>query len=107
MVFIHLPSKIMMAAISYMPTLETSLFLYLGRGLFSQMDVPIRQSYTMTIVKPEEEARFQSLLNLPRSFTLTIGPSVAGYLMPFFDVSTPFLVAGVIKAVYDVFYGLP
>jgi len=102
MVFSHLPSNIMLAAIPYMPSLETSLFLYLGRGLLSQMDVPTRQSYTMAIVKPEERARFQSLLNLPRSFTLAIGPSIAGYLMQFIGISTPFLVAGVIKAVYDV-----
>ena len=102
MVFSHLPANIMMAAIPYMPTLGTSLFLYLGRSLLSQMDVPTRQSYTMAIVKPEERARFQSLLNLPRSITLAIGPSIAGYLMQFISLSTPFLLAGVIKAVYDV-----
>jgi MFS family permease len=102
MVFSHLPANIMMAAIPYMPTLGTSLFLYLGRSLLSQMDVPTRQSYTMAIVKPEERARFQSLLNLPRSVTLAIGPSIAGYLMQFIGLSTPFLVAGIIKAIYDV-----
>jgi MFS family permease len=56
----------------------------------------------MAIVKPEERARFQSLLNLPRSFTLAIGPSIAGYLMQFIGIGTPFLVAGAIKATYDV-----
>jgi MFS family permease len=102
MVYSHLPANIMMAGIPYMPTLETSLFLYLGRSLLSQMDVPTRDSYTMAIVKPEERARFQSLLNIPRSFTLAIGPSIAGYLMQFIGIGTPFLVAGVIKAAYDV-----
>jgi MFS family permease len=102
MVFSHLPANLMMAVIPYMPTLETSLFFYLGRSLLSQMDVPTRQSYTMAIVKPEERARFQSLLNLPRSFTLAIGPSIAGYLMQFIGLGTPFLVAGVIKVVYDM-----
>jgi MFS family permease len=102
MVYSHLPSNVMMAAIPYVPSLGSSLFLYLGRSLLSQMDVPTRDSYTMAIVKPEERARFQSLLNVPRSFTLAIGPSVAGYLMQFIGVSTPFFVAGVIKGVYDV-----
>jgi MFS family permease len=101
-VYSHLPSNVMMAAIPYVPSLGSSLFLYLGRSLLSQMDVPTRDSYTMAIVKPEERARFQSLLNVPRSFTLAIGPSVAGYLMQFIGVSTPFFVAGVIKGVYDV-----
>lgn len=102
MVFSHLPANLMMAVVPYMPSLETSLFFYLGRSLLSQMDVPTRASYTMAIVKPEERARFQSLLNLPRSITLAIGPSIAGYLMQFIGIGTPFLVAGAIKAVYDV-----
>jgi predicted MFS family arabinose efflux permease len=102
MVFSHLPSNIMMAMIPYMPSLETSLFFYLGRSLLSQMDVPTRQSYTMAIVKPEERARFQSLLNLPRSFILAFGPGMAGYIMQFIGLETPFLVAGVIKGLYDV-----
>jgi MFS family permease len=102
MVYSHLPANLMMAVVPYMPSLETSLFFYLGRSLLSQMDVPTRASYTMAIVKPEERARFQSLLNLPRSITLAIGPSIAGYLMQFIGIGTPFLVAGAIKATYDV-----
>ena len=102
MVFSHLPANMMMVAIPYMPTLETSLFFYLGRSLLSMMDVPTRQSYTMAIVKPEERSRFQALLNLPRSVTMAIGPSIAAYVMQFVGISMPFLIAGVIKSVYDI-----
>ncbi|MCW4050289.1 MAG: MFS transporter [Candidatus Bathyarchaeota archaeon] len=102
MVYSHLPASIMMAAIPYAPTMNVSLFLYLGRSLLSQMDVPTRQSYTMAIVKPEERSRVQGLINLPRSLTLAIGPSIAGYIMQFIGLSVPFLVAGGIKAVYDI-----
>jgi len=102
MVFSHLPANLMMAVIPYMPTLETSLFFYLGRSLLSMMDVPTRQSYTMAIVKPEERSRFQALLNLPRSITMAIGPSLAAYIMQFVGISMPFLIAGVIKSVYDI-----
>ena len=102
MVFSHLPANMMMAVIPYMPTLETSLFFYLGRSLLSMMDVPTRQSYTMAIVKPEERSRFQALLNLPRSVTMAIGPSIAAYIMQFVGISMPFLIAGVIKSFYDI-----
>ncbi len=102
MVFSHLPSNLMIAAVPYMPSLEMSLFFWLGKSLLSQMDVPTRQSYTMAIVKPEERSRFQALLNLPRSFTMAIGPSISAYIMQFIGVSTPFLIAGVIKAGYDI-----
>ncbi len=102
MVFSHLPSNLMIAAVPYMPSLETSLFFWLGKSLLSQMDVPTRQSYTMAIVKPEERSRFQALLNLPRSVTMAIGPSISAYIMQFVGVSTPFLIAGIIKAGYDI-----
>ena len=102
MVFSHLPANMMMAVIPYMPTLETSLFFYLGRSLLSMMDVPTRQSYTMAIVKPEERSRFQALLNLPRSITMSIGPSIAAYIMQFVGISMPFLIAGIIKSFYDI-----
>jgi MFS family permease len=102
MVFSHLPANLMMAVIPYMPTLETSLFFYLGRSLLSMMDVPTRQSYTMAIVKPEERSRFQALLNLPRSVTMAIGPGIAAYIMQFVGISMPFLIAGIIKSFYDI-----
>ncbi len=102
MVYSHLPANVMMALVPYMPNLPTSLFLYLGRSLLSQMDVPTRQSYTMAIVKPEERSRVQGLINLPRSFTLAVGPSIAGYIMQFVGFSLPFLLAGAIKGLYDV-----
>ena len=102
MVYSHLPANLMMAVIPYMPTLETSLFFYLGRSLLSMMDVPTRQSYTMAIVKPEERSRFQALLNLPRSVTMAIGPGIAAYVMQFVGISMPFLIAGIIKSFYDI-----
>jgi MFS family permease len=102
MVFSHLPANLMMVVIPYMPTLETSLFFYLGRSLLSMMDVPTRQSYTMAIVKPEERSRFQALLNLPRSITMAIGPGIAAYVMQFVGISMPFLIAGIIKSFYDI-----
>ncbi|MFA9494931.1 MAG: MFS transporter [Candidatus Bathyarchaeota archaeon] len=102
MVFSHLPANLMMVVIPYMPTLETSLFFYLGRSLLSMMDVPTRQSYTMAIVKPEERSRFQALLNLPRSVTMAIGPGIAAYVMQFVGISMPFLIAGIIKSFYDI-----
>jgi MFS family permease len=102
MVFSHLPANLMMTGIPYMPNLGSSLFLYLGRSLLSQMDVPTRQSYVMAIVKPEERSRVSGLINLPRSLTLAFGPSIAAYLMQFIGLSVPFLVAGVVKSVYDI-----
>lgn len=102
MVYSHLPANMMTMTIPYMPTLAASTTLYLSRALLSQMDVPTRQSYVMAIVKPEERSRVAGLINLPRSLTLAISPSLAGFIMQFMGMSLPFLIAGGLKAAYDL-----
>ena len=87
--------------IPYMPTLPTSTILYFGRALLGQMDVPTRQSYVMAITKPEERSRIAGLINLPRSLTLAISPTLAGFIMHFVGISLPFIIAGGLKATYD------
>jgi len=102
MVYSHLPSNLMTMSIPWMPNLAASSAVYVGRSLLSQMDVPTRQSYIMAIVEPEERSRVSGLINLPRSLTSALGPSIAGFMMQFLGASLPFLVAGALKAGYDL-----
>lgn len=102
MVYSHLPANMMTMSIPFMPTLASSTLLYFIRAILGQMDVPTRQSYVMAIVKPEERSRVGGLINLPRSLTLAISPSLAGFLMQFVGMSLPFLIAGGLKATYDL-----
>lgn len=102
MVYSHLPANMMTMTIPWMPNLATSSAVYVGRSLLSQMDVPTRQSYTMAIVKPEERSRVAGLINLPRSLTSALGPSISGFMMQFLGSSLPFLFAGGLKAAYDL-----
>ena len=102
MVFSHLPANLVMMVIPWLPSLETSIAVYTGRSLLSSMDVPTRQSYIMAIVKPEERSRVAGLINLPRSLTSALGPSIAGFVMQFLGQSLPFLIAGGLKAAYDL-----
>lgn len=102
MVYSHLPASLMTIAVPYMPTLTASTTVYLSRALLAQMDVPTRQSYVMAIARPEERSRVAGLINLPRSLTLAVSPSIAGFIMQFIGLSLPFLIAGGLKATYDL-----
>ena len=102
MVYSHLPSNLMTMSIPFMPNLAMSSAVYMGRSLLSQMDVPTRQSYVMAIVEPEERSRVAGLINLPRSLTSAIGPTISGFVMQFLGPSLPFLLAGGVKAFYDI-----
>jgi MFS family permease len=102
MVYSHLPANMMTMSIPYMPNLASSVILYFFRALLGQMDVPTRQSYVMAISKPEERSRVAGFINLPRSLTQAISPSLAGLIMQFMGMSFPFLIAGGLKAAYDI-----
>ena len=102
MVYSHLPSSIMTIIIPFLPTAVTSTIIYTSRSLLSQMDRPTRQSYTMAVVKPEERTRVGGLINLPRSLTQAISPTIASILMQFVGLSLPFIIAGTIKSIYDI-----
>jgi hypothetical protein len=54
MVFTHLPANLCLIAVALAPTLEVALELLLVRSLLSQMDVPARGAYVMSVVTPAE-----------------------------------------------------
>src|SRR5207302_1826488 len=54
MVFTHLPSNFLLAAVTFAPNLPTAIALLCARYALSQMDVPARQAYVVALVDPEE-----------------------------------------------------
>src|SRR5581483_11314533 len=49
MVFSHLPSNALLAAIAFAPNLTAAIALLLARSALSQMDVPTRQAYVVAV----------------------------------------------------------
>ena len=67
MVFTHLPANFCLIAAAFAPTLEVALGLLLVRSALSQMDVPARGAYVMSVVTPEERPAAASFTAVPRS----------------------------------------
>ena len=101
MVFTHLPSNILLAAIAFAPTFTVALVLLLGRYVLSQMDVPARQAYVAVVVDPSERTAAAAYTNTARYVTRPVGPLVGGAAMSLW-LGAPFLVAGALKSVYDL-----
>ena len=101
MVFTHLPSNLLLAALAFAPNLATAAALLLLRAAFSQMDVPTRQAYVVALVKPAERTAAIAYTNTVRYLTRPLGPIAAGALLAQ-AAGAPFLVAGAIKSVYDL-----
>jgi predicted MFS family arabinose efflux permease len=101
MVFTHLPSNILLILVPLMPNLPLAITLLLLRFTLSQMDVPARQAYVVTMVEPEERTAASAFTNTARYVTRPAGPLVGGALMRL-AIGAPFVVAGALKIVYDL-----
>ncbi len=101
MVFTHLPSNLLLAAIAFAPSLGVAFALLLSRFALSQMDVPARQAFVAGVVEPEERLGAAAYTNVARYTARPFGP-VFGGLMMRSAAGAPFLAAGVIKLIYDV-----
>jgi len=101
MVFTHLPSNLLLMGVGLAPTFQTSVGFLFARQTLSQMDVPTRQSYMVAIIEPEERNVATSVTNASRSIAATTPPSISGYLINAALLAEPFILAGVLKIVYD------
>ncbi len=101
MVFTHLPSNILLAAVAFAPSFPIAACLLVAQSALSEMDVPTRQSYVMALVPPEDRIGAASVTGLARYGSRPVGPILAGVAQGAF-VGFPFLIAGVIKGCYDL-----
>src|SRR6266699_1819305 len=103
MVFTHLPSNVLLVLVAFAPVFPIAAAFLLLRQLLSQMDVPTRQAYTMALVTPEARTAAASVTSLARSVGSASSPIFSGLLLqgPLLVLGLPFILAGVLKAVYD------
>jgi MFS family permease len=102
MVFTHLPSNLCLALVPFAPSLPLAIALLLVRSALSQMDVPTRTSYVMAIVAPEERPAAASITSVPRSLAAAASPALAGAMLAVSGFGWPLVLAGGLKAVYDL-----
>lgn len=101
MVFSHLPSNLLIAAIPLAPTLPVAILFLLGRSALSQMDVPARQAYLAALVDPAERTAAAGYTNAARHIVRPAGPALASISMGIAP-GLPFLIAGGLKVAYDI-----
>jgi MFS family permease len=102
MVFTHLPSNLMLIALPFVPSLGWALGLLFVWSATQSMDVPARQAYVVSIVKPSERARAVAITGGVRGLAQAAGPIITGAAIQAAAQGIPFILAGTVKAAYDV-----
>lgn len=102
MVFTHIPSSILLAAVAFAPNFWVAAILFLLREGLVEMDVPTRQSYVMAVVRPEERTFASGVTHLVRVGGWAVAPGIAGWLMQAASLAAPLFVGAGMKIAYDL-----
>ncbi|MFN3566230.1 MAG: MFS transporter [Burkholderiaceae bacterium] len=102
MVLTHLPANVCLVAAALAPSLPLALALLSMRSALSQMDVPTRTAYVMSVVTPPERAAAASVTAVPRSLASALSPSISGALFAAGWFSAPLIACGLLKIGYDL-----
>ena len=102
MVFTHIPASICLIAAAFVANLHVALTLLIIRSLLSQMDVPARSAFVMSVVTPAERAAAASFTLVPKSLASAAAPTVGGALFAAGLLAAPLVACGVLKISYDL-----
>ncbi len=102
MVFTHLPSNVLLILVALSPSLGWAIALLFGRFLLSQMDVPARQAYIVSIVPPADRGAAVAWTGAVRGVAQAFGPLLAGVAIGAAAFGIPFYAGGGLKIVYDL-----
>jgi MFS family permease len=102
MVFTHLPSNVLLLLVPFSPSLAWAVGLLMARFALSQMDVPVRQAYVVSIVPAAERAGAVAMTGAVRGVAQSFGPVLAGLAIGAASFGLPFFAGGGLKILYDI-----
>lgn len=102
MVFTHIPSSLFLIAAVFSPNSGLVIIFWQLRSFFSMMDQPTRDSYTMSMVQPQERVAMAGINTVGRGITGTIAPLAASALWQAFSATVPIIGCAVLKITYDL-----
>ncbi|MCJ1393102.1 hypothetical protein MMC18_005974 [Xylographa bjoerkii] len=102
MVFTHLPSAIALALIPVPSSVTGAIVFLVLRSCTQSMDVAPRSAFLADIILPNERTAVMGAINVVKTCSQSIGPSITGVLADHGLFWVAFVMAGSLKATYDL-----
>ena len=102
MVFTHLPSSIFLGLIGVPSSLPTAMALVILRSCTQSMDTAPRSAFLAAVVLPNERTAVMGTINVVKTSSQSLGPLVTGVLATKNLFWVAFMMAGALKATYDL-----
>ncbi len=89
----------------FAPTFTIAATLTIIRSYLAYMDNPLRSSFIMGVVRPEDRGSAAGFTTLSRQVPVAISPSISAYMMQAFALNLPIWIGGGLQLFHDcVFY---
>jgi sugar phosphate permease len=107
MAFSHGAASLLNIILPLAPTFSVAAAISISRSFLAYMDNPLRSSFIMGVVKPEERGSAAGITTLSRQVPMAISPTLAAYMMQAFSLNVPIFLGGFLQLFNDcAFYGL-
>lgn len=102
MVFTHLPAAIFLSLIPLPKHVGLAIAFLILRSTLQNMDQAPRQAFLVATVLPSERTATMGIVNLAKTLSQSAGPTITGWLAGTGRFWIAFVVAGGMKAGYDL-----
>jgi MFS family permease len=86
------------------PTFSVAAALTILRSFLAYMDNPLRNSFVMGIVRPEERGSAAGITTLSRHVPVAVSPTLSAYMMQAFTLNVPIFLGGFLQLAHDVIF---
>jgi MFS family permease len=107
MAFSHGLASLIYLFLPLAPSFSIAAAMTVVRSILAYMDNPLRSSFIMGIVRPEDRGSAAGITTLSRHVPVAVSPTISAYLMQSFSLNVPIFIGGFLQLLHDcVFYFL-
>ena len=107
MAFSHGLASMIYLFLPLAPSFSIAAAMTVVRSFLAYMDNPLRSSFIMGIVRPEDRGSAAGITTLSRHVPVAVSPTISAYLMQSFSLNVPIFIGGFLQLFHDcVFYFL-
>jgi len=107
MAFSHGLASLIYLFLPLAPSFSIAAAMTVVRSFLAYMDNPLRSSFIMGIVRPEDRGSAAGITTLSRHVPVAVSPTISAYLMQSFSLNVPIFIGGFLQLFHDcVFYFL-
>ena len=105
MAFSHGLASLIWLALPLAPTFTIAATMTILRSYLAYMDNPLRSSFIMGVVRPEDRGAAAGFTTLSRHVPVAVSPTLSAYLMQAFTLNVPVFLGGFLQLTHDcIFY---